>query len=74
MVEQVSVTSANITDGQAGPAGLPDNPGEVFADSAYSGNHFRDGMRAKGGIPRIVASGMWGCDGLETLRRFKGWN
>ena len=31
LVEQVSVTSANINDGRAGPEALPDNPGEVFA-------------------------------------------
>jgi len=29
----------------------------VFADSACRGNHFRDAVRAKGGIPRIVATG-----------------
>ncbi len=62
LVEEVSVTSANINDGRAGPEALPDNPGEVFADSAYRGNHFRDAVRAKGGIPRIVATGMWGRD------------
>jgi len=32
LVEEVSVTSANINDGKAGPEALPDNPGEVFAD------------------------------------------
>ena len=74
LVEQVSVTSANINDGRAGPEALPDNPGEVFADSAYRGNHFRDAVRAKGGIPRIVATGMWGDDEQETLRKLKEWN
>jgi transposase, IS5 family len=74
LVEQVSVTSANINDGRAGPEALPDNPGEVFADSAYRGNHFRDAVRAKGGIPRIVATGMWGCDEQDTLRKLKEWN
>lgn len=74
LVEEVSVTSANINDGRAGPDALPDNPGEVFADSAYRGNHFRDAVRAKGGIPRIVATGMWGRDEQETLRKLKEWN
>ena len=74
LVEEVSVTSANINDGRAGPDALPDNPGEVFADSAYRGNHFRDAIRAKGGIPRIVATGMWGRDEAETLRKLKEWN
>ena len=74
LIEEVSVTSANINDGRAGPEALPDNPGEVFADSAYRGNHFRDAVRAKGGIPRIVATGMWGRDEQETLRKLKEWN
>ena len=74
LVEEVSVTSANINDGKAGPGALPDNPGEVFADSACRGNHFRDAVRAKGGIPRIVATGMWRRDEQETLRKLHAWN
>ncbi|GAN82316.1 transposase IS4 [Acidocella aminolytica 101 = DSM 11237] len=74
LVEEVSVTSANINDGRAGPEALPDNPGEIFADSAYRGNHFRDAVRAKGGISRIVVTGMWGRDEKETLRKLKEWN
>lgn len=74
LVEELSVTSANINDGKAGPEALPENPGEVFADSAYRGNHFRDAVRAKGGIPRIVATGMWGRDEAETLRKLHEWN
>lgn len=74
LVEEISVTSANINDGKAGPDALPDDPGEVFADSAYRGNHFRDAVRAKGGIPRIVATGMWGRDEQETLRKLHEWN
>nr|WP_231708354.1 transposase [Sphingomonas populi] len=38
------------------------------------GNHFRDAVRARGGIPRIVATGMWGRDEQETLRKLKEWN
>lgn len=74
LVEEISITSANINDGKAGPEALPDNPGEVFADSAYRGNHFRDAVRAKGGVPRIVATGMWGRDEQETLRKLHEWN
>ena len=75
LVEEISITSANINDGKAGPeAQLPDNPGEVFADSAYRGNYFCDAVRAKGGIARIVATGMWGRDEQETLRKLKEWN
>lgn len=35
LVEKISVTPANMNDGRAGPEALPDDPGEVFADSAY---------------------------------------
>jgi IS5 family transposase len=68
LVEEVSITSANINDGRAGPEALPDNPGEVFADSACRGNHFCDAVRAKGGVPRIVATGMWGWRGRWRRR------
>lgn len=74
MVEEIAITTANINDGRAGPDALPDDPGEVFADSAYRGNHFRDAVRAKGGIPRIVATGMWGRDEQATLQKLKEWN
>lgn len=74
LVEEIAVTSANINDAKAGPEALPDNPGEVFADRAYRGNHFRDAVRAKGGFPRIVATGMWGRDEQEILRKLHEWN
>jgi IS5 family transposase len=74
LVEQIAVTPANINDGKAGPEALPDNPGEVFADSAYRGSHFGDAVRAKGGRPRIVATGMWGRDEPETQARLDAWN
>jgi len=68
------VTSANVNDGRAGPDALPDDPGEVFADSAYRGSHFANAVRAKGGSPRIVATAMWGRDEQETLARLDAWN
>ena len=74
LVEEVAITSANINDGKAGPDALPENPGEVFADSAYRGNHFRDAVRGKSGIPRIIATRMWGRDEQETLRKLHEWN
>ena len=48
LVEQVAVTPANVNDGRAGPDALPEDPGEVFADSAYRGAHFGNAVRAKG--------------------------
>lgn len=74
LVEKIAITPANVNDGRAGPDALPDDPGEVFADSAYRGNHFGDAVRAKGGTPRIVATGMWGRDEAETLNRLAAWN
>jgi transposase, IS5 family len=74
LVEQVAATPANVNDGRAGPDALPDDPGEVFADSAYRGPHFGDAVRAKGGSPRITATAMWGRDEQETLARLDAWN
>jgi IS5 family transposase len=74
LVEEVSVTPANINDGRAGPDALPDAPGEVFADSAYRGSHFSSAVRAKGGTPRIIATGMWGQDEAATRARLETWN
>jgi transposase, IS5 family len=74
LVEQIAVTSANVADCKAGPAAVPDDPGEVFADSAYRGRHFGDAVRAKGGTPRIAATSMWGRDEAETLARLAAWN
>jgi IS5 family transposase len=74
LVEEVAVTPANVNDGKAGPDVLPDDPGEVFADSAYRGRHFGDAVRAKGGTPRVVATGMWGHGATEALARLEAWN
>lgn len=74
LVEKVWVTPANAHDGRAGPQALPDDPGDVFADSAYRGSHFGDAVRAKGGTPRVVATAMWGRDEQETLARLDAWN
>ncbi|MGY8605992.1 IS5 family transposase [Gluconobacter cerinus] len=74
LVERIAITPANINDGRAGPDAVPDNPGEVFADSAYRGNHFRDAVRSKGGTLRVAVTAMWGRDEKETLARLKVWN
>lgn len=74
LVEQVSVTPANVHDGREGPTVLPDNSGDVFADSAYRGQHFAQAVRAKGGVPRVALTAMWGWDEAETLARLDAWN
>jgi IS5 family transposase len=68
LVEEIAITPANVNDGKAGPQALPDEPGEVFADSAYRGKTFREAVQAKGGCLRVAATGMWGRDEAETLR------
>ena len=74
LVEEIAVTPANINDGRAGPDALPDNPGDVYADSAYRGNHFGQAVRAKGGTPRIIANDMWGRDEAEVRARLEEHN
>lgn len=74
LVEQVAITPANVNDGRAGPDALPDDPGQVFADSAYRGDHFGRAVRAKGGTPRVIATGMWGEDTQKTLARLADYN
>jgi transposase, IS5 family len=74
LVEEVAITPANANDGKAGPEALPDDPGEVFADSAYQGDHFGRAVRAKGRIPRVIATGMWGEDTRKTLARLAAYN
>jgi len=74
LVEEVSVTAANVNDGRAGPDALPDQPGEVFADSAYRGQHFGDAVRAKGGTPRIAVTAVWARDEQEARERLDALN
>lgn len=74
LVEELAVTSGNAHDGRAGGAALPEDPGEVYADSAYRGEVFGSAVRAKGGTPRIVATGMWGRPGDDTARKLRRWN
>ena len=74
LVEEVAITPANVNDSKAGPDALPDEPGEVFVDSAYRGKIFREAVRIRGGSLRLAVTGMWGRDEAETLARLKAWN
>ena len=74
LVESLTVTPGNVHDGRAGGAALPEDPGEVFADSAYRGEVFGSAVRSRGGTPRIVATGMWGGPGDDTERKLRRWN
>ena len=74
IVEELSVTPGNVHDGRAGHGALPNDPGAVFADSAYRGNAFASAVQAKGGFPHVVQTSVWGRDGDEALSRLKRWN
>lgn len=57
--------TANVNDGKAGPQALPNEPREVFADSAYRGRTFRGGPSQA----RLLArrrTGMLGRDEAEA--------
>ena len=60
LIEKIAVTFTKINDSRAGPDGFPDNPGKVFADSAYRGSHFRDAVRAKG-VSCALSQPAWGA-------------
>ena len=66
LVEEIANTPANLRDGKAGGEALPEDPGEVFADSAYSGETFGAPVWAKGGTPRIMATYIWGRNEQQT--------
>jgi transposase, IS5 family len=66
IVEELSVTPGNIHDGRAGHSALPDNPGDVYADSGYRGQVFASAVLAKGGAPKVVQTG--------ALRALRSWN
>jgi IS5 family transposase len=78
LVEKIAVTPGNAHDGRSGGAALPDDPGEVYADSAYRGQVFAAAVRAKGGTPRIVATGVWAtadpASRAEAERGLADWN
>jgi len=74
LVEEIAITPANVNDGKAAPQALREEPGAVFADSAYRGKTFRDAVQTKGGSLRLAATGMWGRDEAETLARLEAWN
>ncbi len=74
VVEELTVTPGNVNDGRAGGEVLPDNPGDVYADSAYRGTAFASAVQSKGGSPRVVQTGVWGRLGGNALRKLRAWN
>ena len=72
MVRSVEISTPNIHDGIMLDAVLPSDPGNVYADSAYSAGRFTDVIRARGGVPRVVYTHTWG--GPAALARLEAWN
>lgn len=66
LVEVADVTPGNVHDGRAGVAVVPEDPGEVFADSAYRGALFAEAVRSRGGIARVAPTHYWGREGDEA--------
>jgi transposase, IS5 family len=63
LVERVDVTPGNVHDGRAGGAVVPDDPGLVYADSAYRGARFAQAVQDRGGATRIAPTSYWGREG-----------
>jgi transposase, IS5 family len=74
LVEKLDVTPGNVHDGRAGGDAVPENPGDVYADSAYRGQVFGSAVRARGGTPRIALIAMWDKPGDDTLSKLRRWN
>lgn len=72
LVRGVEVTTANVHDATELAAVLPNEPGKVYADSAFAGRKVEDLIRARGGIPWTVGVGTWG--GAEALDRLRAHN
>lgn len=73
LVEKVAVTPGNAHDGRSGYMALPDDPGEVFADSAYRGQAFAGAVKAKGGMPRVVATSVWAKSDPASQEAAERW-
>ena len=71
LVEVVEVTPGNVHDSRAGSAVVPDDPGQVFADSAYRGTAFAGAVTAKGGTPRVASNAFWARESdHDAARRY----
>ena len=60
------MTAGNVHDGRAGVTIIPDDSGEVFADSACRGAQFAEAVRARGGVARVAPTHYRGREGDEA--------
>jgi len=74
LIEKVKVTPANVNDGKAGCGIIPDDPGDVYADSAYRGQRFRDAVEQRGGRAHVVVTGIWARGDDEAAAKLKAIN
>jgi IS5 family transposase len=74
LIERVKVTPANINDGKAGCDVIPDDPGDVYADSAYRGSRFRDAVETRGGRARVVATHVWAREEDDAAAKLRAIN
>jgi transposase, IS5 family len=74
LVRGVGVTTANVHDAAELAAVLPREPGDVYADSAFTGGPAERVIIGRGGRPRAVwTGGTWGR-GPEALARLDAHN
>lgn len=74
LVKKVITTPANVNDGRAGCDVVPDDPGDVFADSAYRGSRFRAAVAGKGGRARVVTPHVWARSDDDASSKLKAIN
>src|ERR1700712_1945070 len=72
LVRGLEITTANIHDAAVTEAVVPDEPGNVYGDSALAGSRTEAAIRVRGGIPRVVHTGTW--DGPEAVARLEAHN
>src|ERR687897_828995 len=73
LVRGVEVTTANVHDAAELDAVLPPEPGDVYGDSAFTGETAERVIIGRGGRPRTVWTGIWGR-GPEALARLEAHN
>ncbi len=53
---------------------VTDDPGQVYADSAYRGTRFLNAAREKGGTARVVVTGVWVRSDDDARAKLKAIN
>ncbi|MBP0447683.1 IS5 family transposase [Roseomonas sp. SSH11] len=72
LIRGVEVTTANVHDAAELAAILPEAPGPVYGDTAYSGSKPEAAIRACGGTPHVTHKSTWG--GPAALARLEAHN